>query len=158
MFCFCWLYLEVIYFCLILLLLIIRLPSADHNHLCIQPIFQSHLFKICFDFIWYIMMFIFLHWSKNSLGKNFTTLKSSSWITSYIDLQICWFVLAMFSMSKFIVSWYSKVFLSYYIVTNLSLFLWIHSFYSAFSSAPSIFFSSAFSSYYVFPVTLSWFS
>ena len=64
----------------------------------------------------------------------------------------------MVSMSKLFVSWYSKVFFSSSIVTALSLFLWILSFSSAFSSSSSLVFPAAFYYSSVLPMTLALFS
>ena len=67
-------------------------------------------------------------------------------ITSYIDLQNGCFLLAMFSMSTFIVSWYYKSCLSSFIVTTMSLFLSLTLFVSEFTSASSLVSSATFSS------------
>ena len=45
LFCSCWLSLKVIYFCLIFSPCIIWLPSAYHNHLCIQTLSHRNFLK-----------------------------------------------------------------------------------------------------------------
>ena len=112
--------------------------------MCIKPILHS-LFKSCFDFRWYVLRFIwiFLHRLKSIFGNYFTTSKYELSISSYIDLQNGCFILAMFSMYTFIVSWYSKVFFSSYIVTTMYFFV-IISFASAFTSESSLASSATF--------------
>ena len=59
-----------------------------------------------------------MYWFKNVVGNNFVSSKYEFSITSCIDIQIGCFLLAMFSISTFIVYWYSKLFFSSLIVTN----------------------------------------
>ena len=95
-----------------------------------------------FDLTWYVLRFVyfFLQWSKIVLGINFFALKYELSITSYIDIQFFWLVLAMFSMSRFIASWYSKVFLSSSIIITFSLSLRIFLSSSEFVSVSSVVF------------------
>ena len=41
-------------------LFMVLLPLVDQKCLCIQPIFHIHFFLRCFDFIWYVLRFIWI--------------------------------------------------------------------------------------------------
>ena len=141
-----WLFLQVIFFVFSFWFL-----SSDSLWriitTCSYNPFSVAIFLICFDFRWYVLRFIWVFYIgfKMLLGKS-TTSKYESSITSYIDLQNGSFLLAMFSMSTFIFSWYFKLFFHYFIVTTMSFFLSLMSFAYAFISASSLVSSSTFSS------------
>ena len=81
--------LEVILLGILPFLFIILLLSADHHHLCIEPLFCNHFKKatLTSDVSNWGSFGLFLHWSQNSVGKLFVAAKNEVPITSYIGLQ-----------------------------------------------------------------------